>query len=684
MSTVGDENAGPALALKGTGSQEGTPSSALKQSNKANIMSPPPSSKKQLDRGDGPAPADATLMKENLDQTVGSADPSATDDDIISFKPPVAETDSESDPFQPRTQLANSPVLNKDAALSACSTLESVENPNEQEVCSEDRDVHACPSVSEDSLKNEETPAITALDPLEASDPFKPRSQLGNSPVKLSECENCVDFSENAQNSGKSSEKMESANVTNKEQRESVPSNTSDKLCSKLEESKVSDEVQAAVDPFKPSSQLVNSPTNLDVDLDPFKPKKQIANSPVTAANSSDSFKPSGQLANSPEKTGAVFDPLKPKNQLDISPEKPVNEAKEEGALQKPAEAVMQSSASPPDQISAESQQSSSAITSAQASNPLEPNSQVTQLSTMPENVGQDDLEPFKPSKQLVNSPDKLSAECSAVLDPKEQLVKSPSKVGCVEDMDPFKPKTQGPSSPVRALCSDQMKSPTLEETNTATVSLQREEEASSEVDPFKPKAPLMNSPLKTGVGSDESVDPFKPKSQSKLIAEDLDFDPFKPESKQKNSPAKNGTTEVETNPFKPRAQLTNSPDAFKPIPPPATSSNIEDVDAKMPLPNSPTKAEDIGSEVDPFKPKAQVTNSPTKAGDILAEVNPFEPEAQLANSPPKTSALEIDPFKPKAQLVNSPTKTDDICSEVKVVFYTQRSKKSAMFHYEL
>ncbi|XP_076434557.1 uncharacterized protein LOC143274584 [Babylonia areolata] len=698
MSTVGDENSVPGMSLKGAASAEGGPSTALKQSNKANIMSPPLSPRKKLDRGDGLASTDGTLIKENLDQTLAVDSSAIDDDDIISFKPPQtmkADNELEADPFKPETQLANSPVFNSRQTVtepmpSASSTLESGVCLNVQDSHVKDSGPSCSDSYKGETLNNVNESGICALDPLAASNPLQPQSQMINSPVKTSEgitiSHGKGDISKNVDDLTKPSE----------DKGESVLSN--DKLDSNFQETKTcgNTHVESDSNPLKASSQLPKSPTKESVDVDPFRPRQELVSSPT--ADTLDPFKSGKQLPNSPGYYKMAAEPS-------LHP-------------QPPTSCIQQGEA---DHLVAESKESSTGETSIQAS---------TQQSAGLTDKTTEVLDLLKPQQQLDNSHKKPFSETDIDLDPfkpKTQLTNSPAGAGSKEDVDPFCPKIQLPNSPSRAVSSDPQNSSSVQSASVVPISQpggdpvhlepnaseqigsseenqdasegkqslsEKKEDITSGMDAFKPRIQLVNSPSKTEeIG--EETDPFKPKAQLADFAKTEEIDPFKPKAQLANSPAKtedvggeidpfkskaqlanSSAKSKEMDPFKPKAQLVNSPtkteetDPFKPkaqlVNSPAKTEETDPFKPKAQLANSPGKTEEVGGETDPFKPKAQLANSPTKTEEIGRKIDPFKPKAQLANSPGKTEEIggEIDPFKPKAQLANSPAKSGETVGE--------------------
>ena len=240
-----------------------------------------------------------------------------------------------------------------------------------------------------------------------------------------------------------------------------------------------------------------------------------------------------------------------------------------------------------------------------------------------------------------------------------------------LDDIDPFKPKKQMMNSPLASVKSTN---------DVACSSGQEDLSRCDDIDPFKPRKQIMNSPDKDVTQKVDDIDPFIPKHQmmnspskketEKHLPESMDdVDPFKPTSQIKNSPDKsvqeNNTTENlnVTDPFKPTKQMMNSPDLGKGLSCPGLPDNLEDID--------------------PFKPRKQMMNSPDLGKglscpdlpDNLEDIDPFKPRKQMMNSPDLGKGLscpdlpdsldDIDPFKSKSQLPNSPVVKSNVNSDL-------------------
>ncbi|KAL3864826.1 hypothetical protein ACJMK2_006478, partial [Sinanodonta woodiana] len=185
-------------------------------------------------------------------------------------------------------------------------------------------------------------------------------------------------------------------------------------------------------------------------------------------------------------------------------------------------------------------------------------------------------------------------------------------------DVDPFRPKKQlmnSQSTSDRIEEIDDVSMESLKPGKPSTNSNKPELKAAV-IDPCKQSKQLINSFVITG---DTEIDPFKTKKQlpNSPFASGLDVDPFKPSKMLSNSPVSTG---AEVDPFKPSKLLSNSPVS-------------------------------TGAEVDPFKPSKMLSNSPVSA---CADLDPFKPSKMLSNSPVSACA-DLDPFKPSKMLSNSP-----------------------------
>ncbi|XP_067656777.1 transforming acidic coiled-coil-containing protein 3-like [Haliotis asinina] len=572
---------------------------------------------------------------------------------------------SDVDPFQPKSQIANSPVIPlSEVSVGLPDNLDEVDpfKPKSQIANSP-----VIPPTVSTGLPNN----------LDDIDPFKPKSQIANSPV--------------------------------------VPSVVSTGLPDNLDE----------VDPFKPKSQIANSPViaptvstglpdNLD-DIDPFKPKSQIANSPSTTGS---------EVSNVlPENLDEV-DPFKSKNMVENSPVKSSAQSAEKPVL-RDGETKEQESNQTSEFSSLECTEGLPG--SLDGTDVFKPMTQLVnspcQNSTINSTLGTADLtvienllddveqiDPFQSKLEIANSPVKTSPESTDLPEsdfnpfkPKSQIQNSPVKetqsktaeasMGLpetLEDADPFKSKSQIPNSPVQKTLSgtaglpenledvDPFKSksqiPNSPPRETPSVSTGSQLE-NFDVDPFKTKSQIPNSPLKetpsTTLGLPENlddVDPFKTKSQvvntpdkkkeaPPLTDADQKIDPFKTSNQVANSPLKTESTSSANlgtdaiDPFKAKCHVMNSPkvkqDALKAVA--ETENKSTTCDQPLDFDN-----------IDPFKTKTCVANSPVKPVSAVPSdaADPFQTKSKIQNSP--GSLPDGDPFKTKTKLHNSPVKTDN------------------------
>ena len=396
----------------------------------------------------------------NMPGKFGSADNPDQGGELSTASDEVARHDMLPEPFEPKTQLADS--------LAKCADITGEFDPfmpKQQLLNSPNKVIDTGSSSSK--LQQQLPNSMGEVDMFSETEPFNSVEKLTSSD-KVHLTKSSDDFSHD----GKGPDCVQATTAATSFIVEALTAEEEhpDKPRQQLANATVrsSDDAAAEMDPFKPKTQLVNSPDKSTdshsvsvlklsinpppdrpshTDLDPVIPetdpienveiskenedlltrKNQLANLTEQQAEEFalvDPFKPKAQLPNSPDKLDDLVDPFKPKAQLPNSPDK----------LDSP--------------------------------------------------VG-----PFKPKAQLPNSPDKLG-DLVDPFKPKAQLPDSPDKLGDLAD--PFKPKAQIPSSPDK---SDDL------------------------VDPFKPKAQLPNSPDKLN----DLVDPFKSKAQLPNSPDKLD-----------------------------------------------------------------------------------------------------------------------------------------------------------------
>ena len=665
---------------------------------------------------------DSTIMKENVDKTMVIDPLGADDDDIISFKLPEISTTNakeDADPFKTDIHLSNTPTktCKSEPKSTAADAGKSQEMTGKQE--SEMKESHtfaATSASSEGSSSNEPEKCANQAGPggeepadameraraesLMNEDPFKPRSQLGNSPEKGLGCSASGDddsskpdvlFAESSEQTAES-EKEGTLPCAVREDAESLEGNqqplegTNDEelLTNALSGLEITADPKSEVQPHNSANKStsvmetalpassshtdrVTSAQQPDVEEDAFKAKMQLGNIPGAE-----------KLPGSPEKCADLtgeFDPFRPKQQLlnppdnvtdtGCSPCKPLqlfpdsqcgpdtfSEAEPFNATKKPNSSLDKA------QLTKSSDDSScSAVKELGSVQPTTPSTSSPAKAWLAE-----EEDPFRSRHQLANttvgSSDNTDVEVNHQV---ANSLKQPADELAL--LDPFMPKAQLPKSPSKS--DDSVADPPKPE---AQLPNSPDKLDAAAADPFKPKAQLPNSPSKL---DDALTDPFKPKAQLPNSPKKLDdsvADPFKPKAQLPNSPDKSDAA-VAVDPFKPKAQLPNSPeklddpvaDPFKPKAQlPNSPSKLDDAltDPFIPkaqLPNSPKKLDD--PVADPFKPKAQLPSSPNKLDPVA---DPFKPKAQLPSSPKKLDDPVADPFKPKAQLPNSPDKLDD------------------------
>ncbi|XP_053407681.1 transforming acidic coiled-coil-containing protein 3-like [Mercenaria mercenaria] len=482
-----------------------------------------------------------------------------------------------------------------------------------------------------DKAKQEEKTEI------ELEDPFKPSKQIKNTPDKADIKDQVIDTQTKTNNIAKV-ENVASEEKQNLEQPRTdieIPLTPQKEVAETNDQPAASPEIPVTrgaydldalnlddIDPFKPSKQMGNSPcaitsSSKPAEIDPFKPKKQIQNSPVASKENTktvneeiDPFKPKTQIMNSPDSKKGVQE-ISDSSKVDVETTKPVVEEKT--------------------------------------------GEEIVPLETL------DDIEdPFKTKSQIVNSPVKEKEDTKEI------------------ENDPFKPKTRIQNSPAKADAED-----TLGNFESLDI-----------IDPFKPKKQMQNSPAgKTSdidmVGLDsaslDSLDPFKSNSkvqnspsgkEKEAIAEILDLelidDPFKPSIQMQNSPALKdsksrvkGTESEKTEVSGSKADKTLTDDNIDPF------ADVDPFKSKKQLAMSPSVKSDSMidpfADLNPFQTKCKVANSPEKTESAIAEkglddlsnTDPFKSKSKIANSP-GLQTIEENPFVSKSRIVNTPTKEDD------------------------
>jgi hypothetical protein len=648
------------------------------------------------------------------------------DDNIISFKTSANDVgldlDSE-DPFRPRAQLVNSPAAKQEMTDQA------------------------------DGIKMTEKAHGPDPHSQELSDPFKLCSQLPNSPdqpkancVSLSADEDLLDiqppFSNDANESSMTPAQDENDAAALPDEGSKDPTHGSSHVEGQDQKAVAATELMPSeaaasskaepkleADPFKPSSQIANTPVKREeteaTDVDPFQCKKQLANSPVQPNNpcqeSEQAEAGSNDKDKSSESAGTTVeerDACKSMSDCPVIPEKgessnsgvemqhqPSVSVGEDQVLTPSTESGLEIAIKPPTDVALKAPAEVALKTSAEVA--LKPSAEVvpvisgvqpantpapamngeevdsantdcqketegesaTEVPLSSASANSHDADSFKPSEQPANSlavneeedPFKPKTQLSNTPqpkyeNPKTQLPKSP-QVALEEDS--FKPHAQLMNSPAvggnvdttRSQLACSPKGTTEEEPFKPSTQLANSPKPNlEEADPFRPSVQIPNSPqvqddkspvkvhlTSSPTGTEEETDPFKSKAQLPNSPKASNEEgPCKPKVQLPNSPS----VEEETDPFKSKTQLPNSPKGNK---------GEDPFKSEKQLPNSPN-SKDVE---DPFKPKLQLPNSPT----VEDELDPFKSKTQLPNSP-KASNVE-DPFKSKTQLANSPAKTD-------------------------
>ncbi|XP_055874980.1 extracellular matrix protein A-like isoform X2 [Biomphalaria glabrata] len=636
------------------------------------------------------------------------------------FKLPTHTTDSpvleewtaleeKFDPLKPYNEIANSPVVPKPAikedlvdtlklCVQKCGIEENIDNPFETQMQIVNSPVLSKPTIEDDIV-----------------DPFKPRTQVANSPILTQPIE--VDKDDLF----RPSEQITNSPVVSKPKNE-VDTIDPFKLSMQMANSPIlSRAIEEVKDNFKPFEQIVYSPkpTIEEDTIDPFKPHMQMVNSPVLGqpleAGKRDHLKPQEPVTNSPVIDDTI-EPFKPHMQMANSPVlgQPLEAGKRDHL--KPQEPVTNSPVIPKpsiddtiDPFKPQMQMANSPI-GAGKRDLLKSCEPIAHSPVVPKpTIEEDTIDPFKPHMQMVNSPvfgQPLEAGKRDHLKPQEPVTNSPviPKPSIDDTIDPFKPQMQMANSPIGAGKRDLLKScePTIEEDT---------------IDPFKPHMQMVNSPVfgqPLEAGKRDHLKPQEPVTNSPVIPKpsiDDTIDPFKPQMQMANSPIGAGkrdllkscepiahspvvpkpTIEEDTiDPFKPHMQMVNSPVLGQPL----EAGKRDLLKPQEPVTNSPVIPKPtIDDTIDPFKPQMQMANSPIEAGkrDLLKSceptiedntIDPFKPHMQMVNSPVLGQPLEagkrdllkpqepvtnspvipkptiddtIDPFKPQMQMANSP-----------------------------
>ena len=434
-----------------------------------------------------------------------------------------------------------------------------------------------------------------------------------------------------------------------------------------------------SMDPFKPKKQMVNSPAGSQKEgkqatveeTDPFKPRKQIVNSPIGKVIDLESETISEQNKSASEDMKEEnSEPSKPK----IAKIKKKNTQAEKN----------ESADNLPEYLDE--------IDPFRSGNKMM-NSPVVKPSSyelLPDDL--DSLDPFKPKKQMMASPlvqmKSHSNEKISVENETKTVEGSDSKTGDLpekSDIDPFKPSNNSPAAnslPENLQEIDPFK-PKKQILNSPDKLSQNAilPECLEDLDPFKPNKQITNSPSDKNVSKKdqpESTDEINSKSSDKImkspnadsdepgLPDSLeDADPFKPKSQISNSPDKGSLMNLPENfddidPFKPGKQMMNSPLGSNDKNMPLDLDSIDPFKSKNKVPNSPDLITDLKNSfdnIDPFNPRNQMKNSPVaKENTDLSEKT--EENVKIDIEKANDAFDDIDPFKPKSQMQNSPKKT--------------------------
>ena len=386
----------------------------------------------------------------NLPENLDELDPFKSGNQIMNSPPiksggcyePLPDDLDALDPFKPKKQVMNSP-LSQEKPHSNVNNIDEHERKLESE------------SKADDLLDNEtlepfkqmkNSPVANGVpDTLNETDPFKPKKQILNSP-----------------------DKQDAYDV--------LPENL------------------AGIDPFKPSNQMVNSPLKENVDnkneseiadeIDVFKSAQKIMDSPMakaaidessfpTSLEDADPFKPKSQIANSPDK-GLInlpenfdeIDPFQPRKQT-------LNSPKGGNDKDLPFDIDNIDPFKPKTQV---------------------PNSPDL-ITDLPDSF--DDIDPFKPKNQMKNSPvskekNDLSDKTSETV-----KIDTEKASDAFDDIDPFKPKHQMQNSPKQALEDNlDSVNPFMSKNQLQNSPKKGLDDNFDSVDPFKPRQQMLNSPL--------------------------------------------------------------------------------------------------------------------------------------------------------------------------------------------
>lgn len=508
-------------------------------------------------------------------------------EDVDPFKPKKQMTNSpvlknDPDPFRPKAQLMNSPVSSKQTAA------------DEKMICKKQESKQASASVNK------------SLD-LEKEDVVVNGENSGEG-IPLPEKSLPEKGDETSTEHGRMNTEVTESTIKDKS-----PTKTFG------ESSDFNTKLDDIDNPFQPKSQIQNSPvmkeqssdiSNVNTpgdlnDIDPFKPRNQMKNSPVS--------KPVGKVLEGADDSDSLADPFKQRNQMQNSPVQNTLPNKDQETVDN----------SPVSSSVGEVQKEG--MDSDNLEDPFKPknqmkNSPITKPKGQEETGDFGDIDdPFKPRNQMKNSP---------VSKPAPEVQKEAVDFDNIED--PFKPKKQMKNSPV---------SKPAAKSNAEAIDFENID------DPFKPKNQMKNSPVS--------------KSAQKVPEEDVNLDdiedPFKPRNQMKNSPvSKPAPVEKDEIDMEKKTHTDTGKkaaiDPFADLDPFQNRNKMADSPNKAVKDDKQSKESEVG---DPFEATKQLPNSPANSSAVD---NPFATKSKIPNSPEGNDGLEQNPFVTKSRIPNSPS----------------------------
>ncbi|XP_039249511.2 uncharacterized protein LOC120327155 isoform X1 [Styela clava] len=448
-----------------------------------------------------------------------------------------------------------------------------------------------------------------------------------------------------------------------------------------------------AMDPFKTSKGLTNSPTdkkssidftNLD-SIDPFKPSKAMQNSP-----------PSSPKITVNDKKENQSEPVESNNDK-VSEDKPIVESTADKAVEEEKKPEVKKP------VKKKTGLARKKLIKPGLKKPPPPTEDETNTDEPPLPKGAynldfdnlDAMDPFKSSKGISNSPTKNVPTSGYPMNPDD-----------LESIDPFKPKkTLMMNSPPRSPAETKPEPGVVEEPKKTPVSVQKKKkkvvtkvpEPHVEVDLDNAEPPLPKGAYNLDFDNLDAMDPFKsskgipnsptkdvPSSGYAMNSDDLEsIDSFKPKKTlMMNSPPNSPTkTEIEPEAIAETSEAEEKEESTQKeaLTKVEESSAIIDSNAEPPLPKGAYNLDlDNLDAIDPFKSSKGISNSPTKDvpssgyamnSDDLESIDPFKPKKTLMmNSPPRSPAVENDKLNEntpdsenKMRDLTSVTSTDEL-----------------------